>query len=988
MAKKISDETLKFNIVVDGNKAQKEYNALQKAQKKLLTETKDLEAQAKKLEKANQQNTEEYQKLTKQIQANQKEIDQTEEKMSSLTKEIGLTNLTMKQLNAESRKLKAVLASLDPETQEWQDYNKQLAAVTNRQFELRKTTRETAIAMGEQDSALSTLTDGFGSLWQGIRTGNSSDVKSGFKDITSGIKGATKAALAFIATPIGIALTALAGIAVAAKKWFDYNSAVVEALRLTTQITGLTDRAADQARIRGEALVETFGVDFKETMETAATLARQFDISFNDAFDSIEQGLVRGQKNNDEFFEALREYPTLFQNAGFSVKEFASVVEAGYDLKIYSDKLPDAIKEASISLTEQTTATRDALVNAFGATFTDDILKRIRTGETTVKDALAEISAEAKKNGLSLQQNAQLTADVFRGAGEDAGGAIKVLEGLNVALNENQRELTESEQITQQQVKATTELKQVSSALFSTGDKGFGLLIDKAKLFGTELLVDILKTGIDVYNWFVDLNNESRTFSAILTTLGVAATGPFKIIGEGLRFIKNQFNSLGDIITGIFTRNPEKIAKGMKGFVDNISESLDNLKAKAKADAFEIANAFAGNNKLERKTLEDFTSPGTTTSGGGTSEDDDLTEEDQKTLDSRKRLLELLKQFEEEQKIQEQLAKVEESQRQEEEEILRKELDFEKLKEEYAAETDLLKQLEEAKEFEIQQIKDKYDEIEFEKNKEHQEQLARETEKFKQQALQAEEKFQQAKARALNFGLATLQNVFGQETAIGKLMFAFQKSLAINDIIVTTSKANAVARANDAAIPFFLAPGVFNPAKPLSISSMIKTITANKLNAAVQIASIVGAAIEGFEQGLYPVTRAQDGKTFNASFGGSPATQIVQTPKTFLAGEMPEMIIDPATFKKMDPNITDYILQLAGKRPLQGFQQGKYNEGSSPSAVSPAVVTKTIFSDEVGLEIVENLKNLKATVVYTIQDELNRREIEDKIKAIEQESEN
>ncbi|MDT7829272.1 hypothetical protein RQM65_11395 [Pricia sp. S334] len=85
------------------------------------------------------------------------------------------------------------------------------------------------------------FTGSFQTMLDGYRNGDILQVKEAF----NGIKGATKAALAFIATPIGVAIAALVGIGAAAKQWFDYNSQIVEALRLTQQITGLTDQAAD-----------------------------------------------------------------------------------------------------------------------------------------------------------------------------------------------------------------------------------------------------------------------------------------------------------------------------------------------------------------------------------------------------------------------------------------------------------------------------------------------------------------------------------------------------------------------------------------------------------------------------------------------------------------------------------------------------------------------------------------------------------------------
>ena len=304
-------------------------------------------------------------------------------------------------------------------------------------------------------------------------------------------------------------MAGLAGIGVATKAWFDYNKEVIEALRVTTSITGLTDKEADNARIRAETLAKTFDLDFKKILETASTLSKQFDIGINEAFDNVEKGLVRGQKENDEYFQSLNEYPTFFKQAGFSATEFRRIIEAGYNLKIYKDKLPDAFKEATIEITKESEGLQKVLKDTLGTDFSNKLFKGFKNGTLTIKDVLSEIDKEVVKQGKSQTDLAKITEKLFISAGEDAGGALKIFEAYNLAINKNQRELTESEKITAQQIKATEKLKQITSSLFSTGDKGWGLLIDKAKLFGTKILIKILETGVDVYNWVVDLNNES-----------------------------------------------------------------------------------------------------------------------------------------------------------------------------------------------------------------------------------------------------------------------------------------------------------------------------------------------------------------------------------------------------------------------------------------------------------------------------------------------
>lgn len=116
--------------------------------------------------------------------------------------------------------------------------------------------------------------------------------------------------------------------------------------------------------------------------------------------------------------DSLKEYPRLFAQAGFTVDEFQKIVNTGIDMGIYSDKLPDAIKEFSLEIMEETATAREALENAFGQEFTNKIFTGIQDGSLTSKDALALISAEAETIGLNAQQAQLLTADLFKGAGK------------------------------------------------------------------------------------------------------------------------------------------------------------------------------------------------------------------------------------------------------------------------------------------------------------------------------------------------------------------------------------------------------------------------------------------------------------------------------------------------------------------------------------------------------------------------------------------
>ena len=268
-------------------------------------------------------------------------------------------------------------------------------------------------------------------------------VKGALTTITTGIAGATKAALAFISTGIGAAIAGLAAIGAATKAWFDYNNEIRETNSLLAGITNQTGDTLNNIRRQTAAIEETLGVSAEQSAQAAKVLVEQFGISYEEALDKMQTGILATNGANDELLASISEYSTFFADAGFSVDEFTGIVNAGFDLGIYTDKLPDALKEADIKLREQTTATRDALVNAFDEEFTDSLFADIDTGAITTAEALETIRKKAEETGLGQQALAQVTADLFAGAGEDAGGAVKVFDALTVGISGTSLELDE-----------------------------------------------------------------------------------------------------------------------------------------------------------------------------------------------------------------------------------------------------------------------------------------------------------------------------------------------------------------------------------------------------------------------------------------------------------------------------------------------------------------------------------------------------------------
>ena len=459
-------------------------------------------------------------------------------------------------------------------------------------------------------------------IWDSLLSGDLQGAKEGISSITSGMGGLIKSSLAFIATPIGAAIAGLAGLALGAKALFDYNRGLTE---LNNKLSSLGVAANEISKVRSEiqATAETYDKDFNELAEKANSLAKTYGISISEANEIIAKGLADGGQYNNEFLDSLGEYDEFFAKAGYSAEEFANIINTGYDLGIYSDKLPDALKEADLALKEQTKATRDALVNAFGASFSDDILARVSSGTITTKQALDEIAKKANESGLSQQQAAQLTADVFKGAGEDAGGAIKIFDALGQA---SKKTLGEAGGSYEELRKSTERLKIAQSDLFEI--KGFSDVWNRIKTAATDSLSSILEwiketkqdiqplidfVGIVFANAWEYLQMTvgiafdyiggvlkafSNTISGIFQFIKKIFTGDFS---GAIDVLKQTVVNLGNIVEETFGKIKNKIVDALKGIVENIAPFLEAIgfdvdKIQKKLDSFK-------NKEVELKTI-------------------------------------------------------------------------------------------------------------------------------------------------------------------------------------------------------------------------------------------------------------------------------------------------------------------------------------------------------------------------------------------------
>jgi len=531
----------------------------------------------------------------------QNNIEQTKSK-KIVSENTAQLKQNIRVVNAQEGSLDQLRASLNLLQKEYGQLNKETDEGAQKALEMSDRIEQLTLEVKSQEKAIGDTRRNVGNYEEAIQSAVGSmipfgnqltsiaasggGVKGALTAITTGIQGAARAAMAFIATPIGAAIAALAGIGLATKAFFNYNAEVEKTNALISGLTNESGELVDQIRLQSDAISQTLGVEQEQLVQSAKVLVQQFGLSYEEALDKIQNGLLATNGANDEFLQSIGEYSTFFSQAGFSVEEFSNIVNAGFDLGIYSDKLPDALKEADISLREQTKATREALTNAFGEEFTGDILNQINAGALSTKDALTLISQEADNVGLSAEQAATLTADVFRGAGEDAGGALKVFEAINVSLSDQTSELDEQGKRMEADIARQQEVAEARDKAFNS--KGVQSFMQVLKDLGA-FLSKVFFGTIQALSFIID--------NSLIKPIEFVIDG-FNKLKDAAASALSPLKSIGDAL-GITSKETDNAAQSSSQFTKMLEQQRQASQEAAAAQAQLEANTIAAEAALD-----------------------------------------------------------------------------------------------------------------------------------------------------------------------------------------------------------------------------------------------------------------------------------------------------------------------------------------------------------------------------------------------------
>lgn len=425
---------------------------------------------------AGKQNTKEYAdasaELTK-MQTRLKQVnDQQDEYFRQVNEVSNAQKVARRELNLLNKEAQAATGSLNQQ-------RAQLAQLNRAYDQFRVGVDGSADDLGDLERKIQSLTDEISA--QEEATGrfqrNVGNYAGGIRDAFASAIPGGQALTAALATPAGLVAGVVAGVAAGGKALFDLQQRIEaqrKEVQLTTEATGA---ALDELTAKTAASAQTFGQDFNQVLQATNTLTRELGGDFTDNSDAIAAGLSLAGERGAELLDIVQEYPAQFRGSSISANQFIAIASQSLQEGVFSDKGVDAIKEAEIRIRELTPATRSAL-DTIGISSVE-LEERVRSGTTTIFEEIQGISGRLSELPPQSVEVGTAIADIFGGAGEDAGlRYITTLQNINTNLNET---LENSSDFARQQL----ELQQVNAQL----EQSFNELFAGSDGFFTELQI-------------------------------------------------------------------------------------------------------------------------------------------------------------------------------------------------------------------------------------------------------------------------------------------------------------------------------------------------------------------------------------------------------------------------------------------------------------------------------------------------------------------
>lgn len=440
---------------------------------------------------------------------------------------------------------------------------------------------------------------GGGGVGEGISNFANTVVSLGqnVKGIIPNIKAFGSTLLGLATNPVFLGLAGVAGAGMAFKWWFDYNKGLMEATRLTKEFTGYTGEALETMRNSIAATADTMGKDFNDVLATADNLMANYHLSGEEAMKVINDGFASGADLSGDMLNKIQQYAPTFHDAGISADQLVAILQQTRS-GIFSDKGLDIITMASKKIREMASGTASSL-DAIGIS-SKQVQADLQSGARNTFDVIQEVATKMKNFGADSQQVGDVLKNVFGKQGAAAGiQLIEQLDTMTTSIEEVKKQTGEWGETQLENIKLHKELNTYLSSMFDMSQHGFEEMIEQGKMFGTKILVQIMKGLFNTINYFIDWYNESLLLRGLIQTLGTAFRGVWSVVKLVANLIIDAMKQVGrslkgalDILEGIVTFDLSKAQQGFKE-IFNLSGLIKEGWKDIKQAGVDFGNAFA-----------------------------------------------------------------------------------------------------------------------------------------------------------------------------------------------------------------------------------------------------------------------------------------------------------------------------------------------------------------------------------------------------------
>lgn len=415
--------------------------------------------------------------------------------------------------------------------------------------------------------------------------------------LTDKLKAFGKTAIGLVMNPYFAALAGVVGVGMTFKWFYDYNKGLMEATRLTKEFTGYTGEALETMRNSIAATADSMGKDFNDVLATADNLMANYHLSGEEAMKVINDGFASGADLSGDMLNKIQQYAPTFHDAGIGADQLVAILQQTRS-GIFSDKGLDIITMASKKIREMSSGTASSL-DAIGIS-SKQVQQDLANGTKNTFDIIQLVASKMKDFGADSQQVGDILKNVFGKQGAAAGiQLIEQLDTMTTDIEEVKKQTGEWGETQLENIKLHKELNSYLSSMFDMSQHGFEEMIEKGKMFGTKVLVQILKGLFNTINYFIDWYNESLLLRGVIQTLGAAFRGVWSAVKGVANLIIDAMKQVGrslkgalDILEGIVTFDLSKAQQGFKEIFD-LSKFIKEGWKDIKQTGADFGHAFA-----------------------------------------------------------------------------------------------------------------------------------------------------------------------------------------------------------------------------------------------------------------------------------------------------------------------------------------------------------------------------------------------------------